>query len=170
MTLVGLSEGDLASLIFSQIDDVQTWCRFARVSKRVYQISKQNIIEHEEDIFHIIKIKIKLLNGKLLELHKLYDHTGRLTFRHSYLNGSFHGLSQGWYANGQIRYIENYKNGNFHGLSKRWYSAGQIELERNWVNNELHGLSQGWYDNGLLKYENNWVNGVRRGCKQFDHY
>ena len=38
MTKVGLSELDLAELIFSQTDDVLTWYRLERVSRRFRQV------------------------------------------------------------------------------------------------------------------------------------
>lgn len=195
MTLVGLSEGDLATLLFSQIgDDVQTSLKLAQVSKRFYQISKQKLsISHAPNASDIIKICVKMPNGKLFGLEKkYYRQSKQLEFRYNFLNNRLHGLSEGWYENGQISYknqwvsgnkhgerigwrsngqishIANHQNGYRHGLLCYWYPDGQLKLVSYYKNGKLHGFTQKYFSNGQISYEANDVNGEKRWFKYWD--
>lgn len=99
MTTVGISEGDLAELLFRHIYDLTIWCRMVLVSKKFCQVSK------------------KLIKIKKQESSSLYYKNIKINF-----NGSF--FEKVWYDNGRTKSITHFLKDQKNGVRKVWYEDG----------------------------------------------
>jgi antitoxin component YwqK of YwqJK toxin-antitoxin module len=72
--------------------------------------------------------------------------------------GQLHGIQIGYYESGKIGYKHNYINGHKHGEQLWYYETGQIMYKHNYINGIKHGEQIGYYSNGRISYEH-YING-----------
>jgi antitoxin component YwqK of YwqJK toxin-antitoxin module len=108
-----INKNNLAEILFPHINDSDTWCRMAQVSKQFYICSNKMLNKKEK-----IMLEYKWTWSKLP-------------------NKQLHGKYKMWYENGQLCYEECYKNGKLHGMKAQWNRCGRLELVNYYANGQL---------------------------------
>ncbi len=159
VTAVGISESNLAELIFTHINDLVVWCRMIRVSKKFNQVGTElSKVVKRKDTF-----SLKLQNG--YEFIRWYHADKCFWTKKNLLNGKEHGVCNVWWYSGQL-VSEVYKlHGRMNGLRKEWYESGQLQCIQNLRNDKFHGLSAYWSEDGHLLSVKYYCNGKLSGFK-----